>query len=360
MMTELDRTTKTVTRGLTGGPVCFVLLCATLAVGFVRQGHAQGAWPDFFADHSELEFIILADLSVLFADRDLDSPERPAEVGYWGPGNTPVWLPVEVKTRGVFRLMEDACDIPPLRLDFRARHLRGTVFDGQNTLKLVTHCQHNPEYEQYVVLEYLAYRLYELLTPKSMRARLAKVTYVDASESMERITGYAFLTEDIDDVAIRNNMREVDLTGFHPLLADEFEMGVHDVFQFLIGNTDWSTFLNQNVKFLQDAEGNTSVVPFDFDWAGVVSPPYVYPAPDIPIENVRERYYMGVCRDNDHLTPVFEHFLAEKDEIYDLYRSEAALSEEHRERVLAYFDEFYEIITDEELAKERIRTACKV
>lgn len=102
------------------------------------------------------------------------------------------------------------------------------------------------------------------------------------------------------------------------------------------------------------------MVPFDFDWAGVVSPPYVYPAPDIPIENVRERYYMGVCRDNDRLTPVFEHFLAKKDEIYGLYRNEPALTEEQRERVLAYFDEFYEIITDEELAKRHIRDACKM
>jgi len=326
----------------------------------MTSGRAQAAQPDFFANHGDLEFIIHADLSVLFADRSLDSPERPAEVGYWGPDSTPVWLPVKVKTRGVFRLVEDVCEIPPLRLDFRARHLRGTVFDGQNKLKLVTHCQPNPEYEQYVVQEYLAYRIYELLTPKSIRARLASVTYVDALGVREPISGYAFLIEDFDDVAIRNNMMEVDINGFHPLFSDEFEMGVHDVFQFMIGNTDWSTILNQNVKFLQDTDGNISVVPFDFDWAGVVDPPYVYPAPDIPIENVRERYYMGVCRDTDHLTAVFDRFVEKKDEIYDLYRNEQALSQEQRERVLAYFDEFYEIITNEELAKRHVRDACKV
>jgi hypothetical protein len=326
----------------------------------VTASRAQGAQPDFFADHSDLEFIVYSNLSVLLADLSLDSPDRQGEVGYMGPGDTPVWLPVKVKTRGNYRLVQGVCEFPPLRLDFRARHLRGTIFDGQNKLKMVTHCQPDPEYQQFVVQEYLAYRLYEILTPKSIRARLAKVTYVDASETYERITRYAFLIEDFDDVAIRLGMLEVEYKGFHALLADEFEMGVLDVFQFMIGNTDWSTILNQNVRFLLDAEGNTTVVPFDFDWAGVVNSPYVYPAPDIPIENVRERYYMGVCRDTDHLTPVFEYFVAKKDEIYALYRNERALAQEQRERVLAYFDEFYEIITNEDLAHRHIRGRCKV
>jgi hypothetical protein len=342
------------------GLISVVFFGGVLSGALFSAASAQETPPDFFADHSDLEFIIYTDLSVLFADRSLDSPERPAEVGYMGPNNTPVWLPVQVKTRGKFRLVEDVCEIPPLRLDFRARRLWGTVFQGQNQLKLVTHCQPDPEYEQYVVLEYLAYRLYELLSPKSFRARLAKVTYADASETVDPITGYAFLIEDIDDVAYRHGMVEVELDGFHPMMADAFEMGVHDVFQFMIGNTDWSTFLSQNVNFIQDVEGNTTVIPFDFDWAGVVSTPYTYPAPDIPIENVRERYFMGVCRVPDHLNGVFQYFVEKKEEIYDLYRNEQALAQHQRERVLAYFDEFYETITDERLADRHIRATCKM
>jgi hypothetical protein len=342
------------------GLISLLTLGGLIAAGLVTPGRAQGPQPDFFADHGDLEFIVYTDFSVLLADTTLDSPDRPAEVGYLGPDRTPVWLPVKVRTRGLYRLIHGVCVFPPLRLDFRARHLRGTIFDGQNTIKLVTHCQPDPEYQQYVVLEYLTYRLYEILTPKSIRARLAKVTYGDVSETHEPVTRYAVLLEDIDDVAIRNGMVEVDIDGFHALLADEFEMGVHDVFEYMIGNTDWSTLLNHNLKFLQDAEGNTTVVPFDFDWAGIVSAPYAYPAPDLPISDVSERHYMGVCRLTDHLTPVFEYFLAKKQEIYDLFRNEKALAPEQRDRVLAYFDEFYEIITDEHLAQQHIRDACKM
>jgi hypothetical protein len=342
------------------GLISLMILSSALLGGLVTASRAQTAPPDFFADHGDLEFIVYTDLSVLLADTSLDSPDRLGEVGYVGPDGEPVWLPIKVRTRGLYRLIHGVCEFPPLRLDFRARHLRGTVFDGQNTIKLVTHCQSDPEYQQYVILEYLAYRLYEILTPRSFRARLAKVTYGDVSETYEPITRYAFLIEDVDDVAIRNGMVEVDFDGFHALLADEFEMGVQDVFQYMIGNTDWSTLLNHNVKFIQDAEGNTTVVPFDFDWSGVVAPPYAYPAPDVPIANVRERYYMGVCRLTDHLTAVFEYFVEKKDEIYKLYRNEAALGQEQQEQVLAYFDEFYEIITDESLAQRQIRDACKM
>ena len=342
------------------GIILLVSLGGSLSGGLVEASRAQTAPPDFFADHGDLEFIIYTDLSLLFADTSLESPDRPGEVGYRAPDSTPVWLPVKVRARGLYRLIHGVCEFPPLRLDFRARHLRGTVFDGQNTIKLVTHCQSDPEYQEYVILEYLAYRLYEILTPRSFRARLAEVTYGDVSEMYEPITRYAVLLEDIDDVAIRNGMVEVDFNGFHALLAEEFEMGVHDVFEFMIGNTDWSTFLNHNVRFIQDAEGNTTVVPFDFDWSGLVAAPYAYPAPDIPLDNLRERYYMGVCRLTDHLTAVFEYFVEKKDEIYDLFRNEPALGQAQREQALAYFDEFYEVITDERLAKQHIRDACKM
>jgi len=336
-----------------------MIAVAAVLAAFPATTLTQDSQPDFFADRSLLEFIIHTDLSVLLADRSLDSPERPAEVGYVGTNDTPVWLPVEVKTRGNYRLVEDICEFPPLRLDFQARRLWGTIFAGQNTLKLVTHCNFNDEYQQYVILEYLAYRLYELLTPKSFRTRLVKVSYADASGTYDPITAYGFLIEDVDDVAYRNRAVEVEFDEFPALLADEFEMGVLDVFQFMIGNIDWSPFLSQNVKFIQDVEGNTTVIPFDFDWSGVVAPPYAHPTPDVPIDDVRERYYLGACRLTDHLTAVFEYFVEKKDEIYELYRNEQSLSQEKRAEVLAYFDDFYEIITDERLAQEQIRDRCK-
>ena len=321
----------------------------------------EGGPPDFFADRSTLHFIVSTDLTVLLADRALDSPERPATLGYRDANGAPIWIPINVKTRGKFRLLEDVCDFPPIRLDFPAKQLAGTVFEGQNKLKLVTHCQTaDSTYEQYIIQEYLAYRVYELLTPRSFRTRLAKVTYGDASMTHDPITGYAFIIENEREMATRNGTEIVKLDGFHALLADELEMGIHDVFQFMIGNTDWSTILSQNVKFLKDPAGNVTVVPFDFDWSGVVAAPYAKPAPDVPTADVRERFYMGVCRWNDHLTAVFERFVRLKEPVYDLYRNEKALTPEHRESTLRYYDEFYAVITNESQAQQQIREACRL
>ena len=73
---------------------------------------------DFFADRTVLEFIVSTDLSILLADRDLDSPERPGQIGFRDTAGTRMWLPVKVKTRGKFRLVGSVCDFPPIRLNF--------------------------------------------------------------------------------------------------------------------------------------------------------------------------------------------------------------------------------------------------
>ena len=64
---------------------------------------------------------------------------------------------------------------PPLFVSFGDETARGTLFEGQTMLPLTTHCRDSSSYEQYVLKEYLAYRIYNLLTDKSLRVRLARV-----------------------------------------------------------------------------------------------------------------------------------------------------------------------------------------
>src|SRR4051812_26065713 len=109
-------------------------------------------------------------------------------------------LPVELSARGITRRRKDVCTFPPLRVDFTQKPGDGSLFKGQKRLKLVTHCQRAARYQQYVLLEYAAYRLYAALTPESFGARLAKIDYVDADGSAIA-TRMGFFIEDVDDVA---------------------------------------------------------------------------------------------------------------------------------------------------------------
>ena len=69
----------------------------------------------------------------------------------------PVTLAIEVAPRGHFRLRNDVCNFPPIRLIFPKSGLKGTPFAGQNALKLGTHCQQrDKEYHEYPVREHAA------------------------------------------------------------------------------------------------------------------------------------------------------------------------------------------------------------
>ena len=86
-------------------------------------------------------------------------------------------LPINLQLRGITRRTSEICDFAPLRVDFTAAPPATSVFAGQRRLKLVTHCRNSASFQQYVLLEYAAYRLYNLLTPRSFRVRLANITY---------------------------------------------------------------------------------------------------------------------------------------------------------------------------------------
>src|SRR5439155_8790057 len=129
-----------------------------------------------------------------------DYPAALAAPGSGGAANT---LAVSLRTRGHFRLRSTSCTFVPLRVEFGKEGAAGTPFDGQKALKLVTHCQSDKEYEQYTLREYPVYLAFNLLTPQSFRARLAKVTYVQAGETKPMVTRLGMFLEDDDDVARR-------------------------------------------------------------------------------------------------------------------------------------------------------------
>ena len=89
------------------------------------------------------------------------------------------------------------CAFPPLSVEFTDKsQLKGTVFRGQKTLKLVTHCKPNKRFEEYTALEYLAYRIFDAVTPLSFGVRMAEVTYAD-TEGDKPFTQHGFVHWDI-------------------------------------------------------------------------------------------------------------------------------------------------------------------
>jgi hypothetical protein len=313
-----------------------------------------------FDDHDVLSLTIEAPFKSLLKDRDQESPYRPATMTYEEADGSTATLGLEIKTRGNFRLQRKTCNFPPLRLNFEAEAVAGTRFAGQDKLKLVTHCQDGrSEYEQYVLQEYLIYRAFTELTDLSFRVRLAQIAYVDAEQDRDTMTRYAFLIEDEDQLAIRNGWTLLELPMVLPNDLDQTQLSLVEVFQYFVGNTDFSMFRIHNAKLIGDMAGPVFPIPYDFDFSGVISARYAKPDVSLPIRNVRQRLYRGICRPQEELDAAIRTFNEKKDAIYELYRSQPALEEKFLERSLEYYDKFYETASDPGKVRRDLVRNCR-
>jgi hypothetical protein len=322
-----------------------------------------------FASHEVLSLTLEADFHTLKReDRSVDSEEeRPAVLRWANPDGSADSLEIQVRTRGNYRLQRRNCEFPPLRINVKKKSTKGTLFDGQDKLKLVVTCKLGQDYwEQYVLMEYGTYRTLNALTDLSFRVRLAQVTYVDTSEEDEPFTRYAFLIEDDEMMALRNGGKRIEWSAgqLDPRLLEHHHAILVDVFQYMIGNTDWSGVEMHNMELFQTFDDIPSTIPFDFDFSGLVNTRYATPDPSLPIRRVRQRLFRGFCpgdmgRDPEEYEAVYELFREKKEEIYDAWRAIEGLERDRLEETLEYFDDFYETLDDAGRIDSRMLRACR-
>jgi hypothetical protein len=312
-----------------------------------------------FGSHELLALTIEADFhTIRREDRsDEDSEERPAVMRWTGSDGSSQTQDIQIQTRGNFRLSTRNCDFPPLRLNVKKGSVEGTIFENQDKLKMVVACKLGQEYwQQYVLAEYLVYRMFNLFTPLSFRVRLAHVTYVDSSGEDDPFTKYAFLIEDDDAMAARNGGVKVDWdtesgAQFNPVLLEARQAILVDVFQFMIGNTDWSGVEMHNMELFHRPPSTYAIIPYDFDFSGIIDTRYAIPDASLSLRSVRDRKFRGLCpqdlgRSLDIYEPIYQEFRDQKDTIYDLWRNLDGLEEDRVERTLDYLDDFFEILDD--------------
>jgi hypothetical protein len=312
--------------------------------------------PPVFADVHALEFTLSAPFRQLRRDRDAETQYRPATISYTGD-NGIVSVPVRVRTRGIWRKRN--CNIPPLLLNFTKDSTRRTTFARVDRLRLTMHCQDDDTYEQYVLQEFQLYRVQRLLTPLSFDVRLARVAYVDSERKDTVARRYAFLQEQDDAFADRVGATLVTQQGAAPSDLDPYESAFFGVFQYFVGNSDFSIrALHNAVLILKDS----SHVPVarDFDWSGAVNARYAKPNPILNLRTVTQRLMRGLCAPQEQYEKVFALFREKKDAIYALYRDPIAAGMKPNvvRETLKYFDEFYATINDPRRAKREIIDSC--
>jgi len=315
---------------------------------FAERAAASERAPLFQSDEP-LVIRLRTDIDFIRRERN-DSIEVEGTATFMDVDGSEVTRPVDVRARGEFRRSRDNCNFPPLRLDFPQGQMDGTVFEGQNRLKLVTPCQDNrDDFQRYVIDEYLAYKVLNLLTPASNRVRLVEITYEDVNGRYDVRTKMGFLVEADERMAERNRAVFLEAPQMHPMLADPDQAVITSTFNYMIGNTDWSAVFFHNAVVMRTEDGRHLTVPYDFDHAGVVNARYATVDPSLAdrLRNVRQRLYRGFCRPQlDHAT-VAATYNAQRDAITALYRDfPHYVDPDDGEDALDYYEGFWESIDD--------------
>lgn len=345
---------------------------ACLALAAALLGADVQAQPLLFSSHDMMEVAVPIDFKTLCHPREAaDCDYTPTELEYADQYGERHVMPIEVIIRGGWRSLARNCSAPLLFIRFDQGSTAGTPFEGQTLLPLTTHCgqglsieanrfrEQRTDWEQYLLKEYLAHRLYNVITPVSLNARLVQITYPNPDKPNRKIRSYAFFTEHFDAVAARNGQQVIARGGLDPEKLDMRVAGLVALFQFMIGNTDWSIMRERNIILLQDPAGAQLPLPYDFDMSGLVDAQYAGPAPNLPIKEVRDRHFLGFCSPGLEQDSLYEPYLENKEALLSLVKTVPGLDRKSVKSTLRYLQEFFEILESEELRTKQIVNQCK-
>jgi len=269
-------------------------------------------------------------------------------------------IKVQARVRGNFR--RRTCYFPPLRIKINKKDSKNTLFEGNKSLKLVLPCKTLSDKDQLILKEYICYLFYQLITPYHFQTRLANFDLTETSSRKKRTYNLlSFFIEDDKHVAERTGASVMKDKKIHPAAYDALLTTRHDFFQYMIGNTDWSTTFEHNSNSIFVKPNKFIPLAYDFDMSGFVNAPYAREnAPTLGTGDIRERVYRGVCRDEKIVNDVRKEFLALEPKInttVDQYTSEFddyTLKDMHQ-----YLNQFFVILKDDQLFKTNILQGCR-
>ncbi len=268
---------------------------------------------------------------------------------------------IRLRTRGVFRNKE--CYFAPIELNFKKAKFGYSDLDSISKIKLVPQCNMGNEYENYVLREYLIYKLYNLFTDSSFRVRLLNINYIDSEKKRKPVKQYGFFIEPVEMLAARTNSIDIKSMAVNQKSVFPRVMDRVAIFNYMIGNYDWSVPNQHNIKLLRPLKLDTVqlavAIPYDFDWTGVVNASYAIPAEITGTNNVRERLFTGICRSKEVYKNDLNQFLEKKEALYKVINDYPFLNQRAKKDIISYLDGFYNQCSGRQDIIEIFLNSCK-
>jgi hypothetical protein len=266
---------------------------------------------------------------------------------------------VRLKSRGEFR--NGYCSFPPLLLNFKKTEFAKEDLSKLEKMKVVTHCQSGNV--DYLMKEYLIYKLYNVLTDTSFRVRLVRIKYINTYKQTKPISSFAFFIEPADLLAERISAIQTDRTNLGQNNMDPYLMTRMAIFNYMIGNTDWSVPNQHNCKIMisqmPDRSSTGIIVPYDFDYSGLVDATYAIPHESLPIKTVRERLFLGICRSDEEFLRILGEFAEKKQAFYDVINNFPYLDDKEKKNMIGYLSQFFDGIDKRNTVLYDIKKNCK-
>jgi len=338
----------------------WVIAIGLLPVWLSAQNHPpidslHGAFANFYVESTDTLYMeIETDVKDLLKTM-YEEEYRDAALRYRNAAGEMESAEIELRTRGNSR--KEICYFPPLKIKFDKDWLRERGLNPKlRDIKLVVQCSGGKRYEEYLLREFLAYRLYEIHSPFSLRTRLLHLRIIDSEGKRKAYDHYAFLLEDIDEMAARWSGLEINRESIRSSMLEDDPLMVLALFQYMIGNSDWSIPNLHNLKCIKlPMHIRMAPVPYDFDYSGLVNSSYAVPHESFPVSNVRQRFYRGptcLLKDLEELIPFF---MEKRQAVTELCEQFDYLPENNRKDMVDYLDEFYELLEKPEQAQREFQ-----
>ena len=259
-----------------------------------------------------------------------------------------------VKIRGRGNIRKEQCRYPPIKVKFSKKNFE------YNKLKWVNTCFGTDKGDQWLLKEYLAYKLFGIMTDRGFRTKLLKVEYVNTGKDDKLDTRYAFIIENAEELAARLGGRLYNPKVLKQKLIDPDQLALFTMFNYMISNTDWSLENRHNLQAMTDSLVKAVVViPYDFDYAGFVGTSYAAVHESLPNKSVKERYNNGYCIDDEIREKYRQIFIANRDEALRACREFEYFDEKSKKETEFFLTSFFDLMENEKKVAEIFTKNCK-
>ena len=313
-----------------------------------------------FRADSIVEVRMTANFRQLRRDKKEDPDWRPLVISYRDSNDSLVSIPARARSRGIWRRAN--CDMPPLKLDFDDSTTKRTLFHELGRPKLVNFCKSGMNGDDLVLQEFQLYRVYNLLTPFSHRARLLRVTYIDSASGKTDFVKYAFITEDPDRMSRRLGGKILDRKGATNEDVHGSASATLFLFQYLVGNTDFSITALHNIELVSMPNGTIVPVAYDFDFTGAVNAQYATPAPALRIKSVRQRQFRGYCALKTEYSGAAAAIDKRREAILALYADSIGMLIQPKKiaETTRYFDDYFKQLRSPKEIESNLLPECTI